>query len=262
MGGRIPYGFRLQEGSIHGKRTKTYVPCEEEAGQIQLMYKLYSDPSTSYGDIVSYFQAHGLTCRGKPWERARIADHLKNPVYVRADLDIYEFFQQQGTVIESPQEDFIGINGCYYYKGRSTNNRKQAVLKDNRLVLAPHEGLIPSAIWLKCHIKCLQNKQIQPARKVANTWLAGLAKCGRCHYALVYKKYKARRSHYLLCSHTNCYQKSEHSSAKSACLCPCRTKKAINTFCRTVKILGYNSRIGKGTCFTTCLFCAVLPIFC
>lgn len=172
MGGRIPYGFRLQEGSIHGKRTKTYVPCEEEAGQIQLMYKLYSDPSTSYGDIVSYFQAHGLTCRGKPWERARIADHLKNPVYVRADLDIYEFFQQQGTVIESPQEDFIGINGCYYYKGRSTNNRKQAVPKDNRFVLAPHEGLIPSAIWPKVPHK-MPAKQADSACTKSSQYMVG-----------------------------------------------------------------------------------------
>ena len=201
MGGRVPFGFRLQEGSINGKRTKTYVLCEEEADQIRLMYDLYSDPNTSYGDIIAYFQEHGITCRGKPWERARIADHLKNPIYVQADLDVYEFFQQQGTVIESPQEDFVGTNGCYYYKGRDTNTRKLADLRDNRLVLAPHEGFIPSDIWLKCRTKCLQNKQIQPGRKVVNTWLAGLVKCGNCHYALTFKKYNTRRARYLLCSH-------------------------------------------------------------
>jgi Site-specific recombinases, DNA invertase Pin homologs len=200
MGGRVPYGFRLKESAISGKRTKTYVPYEEEADQIRLMYDLYADPNTSYGDIVAYFQAHGITCRGKPWERARIADHLKNPVYVQADLDVYEFFQQQGTVIESPQEDFVGVNGCYYYKGRDANNRKLADLKDNRLVLAPHEGFIPSDVWLKCRIKCLQNKRIQSARKAVNTWLAGLVKCGNCHYALTFKKYHTRRSRYLLCS--------------------------------------------------------------
>lgn len=211
MGGRVPYGFRLKESSINGKRTKTYALCEEEADQIRLMYDLYSDPSTSYGDIVAYFQAHGITCRGKPWERARIADHLKNPIYVQADLDVYEFFQQQGTAIESPLEDFVGTNGCYYYKGRDTNNRKLADLKDNRLVLAPHEGFISSDIWLKCRIKCLQNKRIQPARKAVNTWLAGLVKCGNCHYALSFKKYNTRRSRYLLCSH-----KSNSKACKGA----------------------------------------------
>lgn len=201
MGGRVPYGFRLKEGSVNGKRTKTYVPCEEEAEQIRLMYDLYSDPNTSYGDIVAYFQEHGITCRGKPWVRARIADHLKNPIYVRADLDVYEFFQQRGAIIESPQEDFVGTNGCYYYKGRDADNRKLADLKGNRLVLAPHEGMIPSDVWLKCRAKCLRNKQVQPARKAVHTWLAGLVKCGNCHYALTFKKYRTRRSRYLLCSH-------------------------------------------------------------
>lgn len=201
MGGRVPYGFRLKEGLISGKRTKTYAACKEEADQIRLMYDLYSDPNTSYGDIAAYFRENGITCRGKPWGRARISEHLKNPIYVQADLDVYEFFQQQGTVIESPQEDFVGTNGCYYYKGRDANNRKLADLKDNRLVLAPHQGFIPSDIWLKCRVKCLKNRQIQPARKAVNTWLAGLVKCGNCHYALTFKKYKTRRARYLLCSH-------------------------------------------------------------
>ena len=201
MGGRVPYGFRLKESSINGKRTKIYVPCKEEAEQIRLMYDLYAEPDTSYGDIVACFRERGITCRGKPWERARISEHLKNPIYVQADLDVYEFFQQQGTMIESPQEDFVGTNGCYYYKGRDAGNRKLADLKDNRLVLAPHQGLVPSDIWLKCRMKGLQNKQIQLARKVVNTWLAGLVKCGNCHYALTFKKYRTCRARYLLCSH-------------------------------------------------------------
>ena len=200
MGGRVPYGFRLAGTVLNGKQTKTYILCEEEADQIKLMYKLYSDPAISYGDILFYFTKHGITCRGKPWTRARIADRLKNPVYVRADLDIYEFFQQQGTTIESPQEDFIGINGCYYYKGRDTRNRKQTELKENRLVLAPHEGFVSSDIWLKCRTKCLKNKQVQPGRKAVNTWLSGLVKCGNCHYALTFKKYSKRQARYLLCS--------------------------------------------------------------
>lgn len=200
MGGRVPYGFRLTDATLNGKRTKTYCLCEEEADQIRLMYELYTDPNTSYGDIIKYFNEHGISCRGKPWARARIADHLKNPIYVQADLDIYEFFQKQGAIIESDPENFIGVYGCYYYKGRDTENRKMADLKDNRLVLAPHEGIISSDIWLKCRIKCLQNKQIQPGRKVVNTWLSGLVKCGNCHYALTFKKYNTRRSRYLLCS--------------------------------------------------------------
>ncbi len=200
MGGRVPYGFRLRETVLNGKRTKTYTVCEEEAAQIRLMYQLYAEPNASYGDILTYMNKHGLTCRGNPWSRARIAEHLKNPIYVCADLDVYDFFQRQGTVIESDPQNFIGENGCYYYKGRTSKNRKLAELKDNRLVLAPHRGIVPADLWLKCRKKCLQNKQIQPGRKISNTWLAGLVKCGNCHYALTLKKYKTRRARYLICS--------------------------------------------------------------
>ena len=200
MGGRVPFGFRLAGTTLHGKRTKAYVPCREEAEQIRTMYELYSCSGTSYGDIAEYFRSHGDACRGKPWSRARIAGCLKNPVYVRADLDVYEFFRAEGTVIESPPEDFIGTNGCYYYKGRDSSGRKQTDLAGNRLVLAPHEGIVPSDLWLACRAKCLRNKQVQTGRKARNTWLAGLVKCGVCHYALTYKKYRARRARYFLCS--------------------------------------------------------------
>lgn len=200
MGGRVPYGFRLKETLLHGKKTKAYVPCEEEADQVRALYGLYSGPGVSYGDIADCFRQRGLTRRGKPWSRARIADCLKNPIYVKADLDVYEFFRGQGTVIESPQEDFIGKNGCYYYKGRGTRAGKRTQLKDSRLVLAPHEGIVPSEVWLACRAKCLRNRQVQSGRKARNTWLAGLIKCGVCRYALVYKKYRARRARYFLCS--------------------------------------------------------------
>ena len=96
--------------------------------------------------------------------------------------------------------DFIGTNGCYYYKGQDTAGRKQMNLEGNHLVLAPHEGIISSDLWLKCRAKCLEAQQIKPYQKAKNTWLAGKIKCGACGYALVDKHYSTTRSRYLLCS--------------------------------------------------------------
>ena len=36
---------------------------------------------------------------------------------VQADLDVYEFFKSQGTVIVNDVADFTGMNGCYLYQG-------------------------------------------------------------------------------------------------------------------------------------------------
>ena len=172
----------------------------EEAEQVRLIYELYSKPECSYGDIIRYFQAHGILKNGKPWGRTRLADVLRNPIYVRADLSVYEFYRDQGAIMANDPSDFIGTNGCYYYKGQDSVGRKQMNLEGNHLVLAPHEGIIPSDLWLKCRAKCLEAQQIKPYQKAKNTWLAGKIKCGVCGYALVDKHYPASGSRYLQCS--------------------------------------------------------------
>ena len=75
-------------------------------------------------------------------------------------------------------------NGCYLYQGRDVKEDKDRCLKDQILVIAPHEALIPSDVWLKCRKKLMMNKTFQQGRKPKNTWLAGKVKCGCCGYAL------------------------------------------------------------------------------
>jgi len=200
MGGRVPYGFQLVPTTIEGIKTSMYEIKPDEAEQVKLIYELYSKPECSYGDIIRYFQEHGILKNGKPWGRTRLADVLRNPIYVRADLSVYEFYRDQGAIMANAPSDFIGTNGCYYYKGQDSTGRKQMNLEGNHLVLAPHEGIIPSDLWLKCRAKCLEAKQIKPYQKAKNTWLAGKIKCGVCGYALVDKHYSTTGSRYFLCS--------------------------------------------------------------
>ena len=94
---------------------------------------------------------------------------LRNPVYVQADLDVYEFFKSQGTVIVNDVADFTGMNGCYLYQGRDVKASKKNDLKDQMLVLAPHEGIVPSDTWLTCRKKLMNNMKIQFARKATHT---------------------------------------------------------------------------------------------
>jgi uncharacterized Zn finger protein (UPF0148 family) len=53
------------------------------------------------------------------------------------------------------------------------------------MVLAPHEGLVSSDLWLTCREKMLNNKTLQiNGGKPTHTWLAGKVKCGVCGHAL------------------------------------------------------------------------------
>ena len=202
MGGKVPYGFQLKETVIDGVRTKMYAPVPEEAGVIRLIFSLYSAPLTSLGDVARRLTERGISKRdGKAFDRMRIRDMIVNPIYVRADRDIYDFFREQGTAVESPLEEFIGVNGAYLYSG-DQQKRKTISLEGHSLVLAPHEGIVRSSTWLRCREKCLKNSQVAKPVKAKATWLAGKIKCGYCGYALTAKSYHCKTkadNRYYLC---------------------------------------------------------------
>lgn len=205
MGGRIPYGYKLEPYTIDGKMTSRYVLEPEEARIVKLIFSMYAEPQTSYGDIVRYLVENGIkNARTKDgvWDRCRIADMIKNPIYVKADLDIYRFYKDQGAILHNSPDDYMGFNGCYLYSDKESG-RKSIHLEGQHVVLAPHEGIVPSYTWLKARVKCLNNKQIAKPMKARSSWLVGKVKCGKCGYALTATscKLKTKMLRYFVCSH-------------------------------------------------------------
>ncbi len=201
MGGRVPYGFALEKTIIEGIHTSKYVPVPEEEEQIKLLYALYSESGTSLGDVIRHLRDNGIVnVRGASWSTARLSELMRNPVYVKADADVYNFFKSQGADIINPVEDFTGHNACYLYKGVSSEKNKRSDINAKEVVLAPHEGIVSSKIWLKCRIKCLNNKQSTKSGKPKNSWLVGKVKCGNCGYALTVAKAKTKWGRYFVCS--------------------------------------------------------------
>lgn len=127
------------------------------------MYEMYADPQVSLHDITKKLTADGMrTYHGRPLSRATLGVILRNPIYVMADLDIYEFYKSQGTEIYNDAADFAGTNGYYYYQGKGNTEDKHRHLQGQTLVIAPHEGFIPSDLWLKCRKKILASPQGKP----------------------------------------------------------------------------------------------------
>ncbi|MCL1824128.1 MAG: recombinase family protein [Oscillospiraceae bacterium] len=186
MTGKPPYGFKLTPTVVNGINTKMYETESETAERVKLMFEMYAEPQNSFGDIARYFSGEGISEDGREFGRTTISQLLKNPAYVQADLDVYEFFKSQGAVIVNDAEDFTGTNGCYLFQGRDVAESKRNSLKDQILVIAPHEGLISSDTWLTVRKKLFNNthSSFRSGRKVATTWLGGKIKCGRCGYGL------------------------------------------------------------------------------
>ena len=189
MGGTIPYGFQAKPTVIDGINTKMMVEEPQTAAHVRLMFEMYADPQTSLGDIIRYFMERDITFNGKEMHRVSLASILRNPAYAQADLALYEFYKSQGAAIVNEAADFTGENGCYLYQGRDVAQSKKSSLKDQILVIAPHEGLVSSDVWLNCRRKLLSNHDFcGTSKKAKNTWLAGKIKCGRCGAALMYVK--------------------------------------------------------------------------
>lgn len=184
MSGAAPYGYRLEPTVVDGIRTKMMVADPETANLARLMLEMYAEPETSFGDIARYFAEQDIKVYDKDLTRGFLSQLLRNPVYAEADLELYEFFKSQGAAIINDPADFAGTNGCYLYQGRDVKEDKYKSLKDQILVVAPHEPIVSSEIWLRCRKKLMNNITFQNGRKAQNTWLAGKIKCGNCGYAL------------------------------------------------------------------------------
>lgn len=201
MGGVIPFGYSLEPYTINGIKTSRYVIVPEEAEVVRLIFQMYAQPQISFGDIMRYLSDNGIrTRRGVCWDRARISELVKNPIYLKADLDAYEFYKAQGTNIINDPSEFIGMNGCYLYTGHGAQ-RKTLSLEGQTLVLAPHEGIVSSELWLPARKKCLNNKQIAKPTKAKNSWLIGKARCAKCGHSLSAKLSRSRSVRYLMCGH-------------------------------------------------------------
>ena len=200
MGGPVPYGFGKVPTVIDGVHTSMYEPISEEADVVRRIFEMYSQPDTSYGDIIDSMNSLGIKRRGKNWVRQRIREMIINPIYVKADLDVYEFFSEHGAEIVDPPQDYIGENGCYSYKNRDDKKKNITAIEGNTIVIAPHKGIVDSVVWLNCREKCMGGKQVIPSQKAKNSWLCGKIKCGECGYALTVKQYDNGRRRYLRCS--------------------------------------------------------------
>ena len=118
-GGKTPFGFRTAPYVMDGVRTKKLVIEPTEAAFVRQMYEMYADPQVSLHDITKKLTADGMrTYHGRPLSRATLSVILRNPIYVMADLDIYEFYKSQGTDIYNDAADFAGTYGCIYYQGK------------------------------------------------------------------------------------------------------------------------------------------------
>ncbi|WP_058486808.1 recombinase family protein [Defluviitalea phaphyphila] len=185
MGGRAPYGYKKIETKVEGVKTYKFITNNTQSQWVVKMYDLYANSDMSLGQISDYLNDKGIkAAQGGAWDSSKISRILRNPVYVKADGDIYLYYKNKGCKISNKLEEFQGINGCYLYGKRKSNERKYTNVKNHVLSIALHKGIIDSKTFLTCQYKLDKNKQIKNTGKGKHSYLSGIVKCGYCGYSM------------------------------------------------------------------------------
>ncbi|HEX2927646.1 MAG TPA: recombinase family protein [Ruminiclostridium sp.] len=211
MGGPPPFGLDKVTAKVDGIKTSTFIPNKVQSQMVVKCFDMYGNTPSSLGDISNYLNDNNVnTPKGGPWDSCKISRILRNPVYVKADADIYIYYKNKGCIISNDINDFVNDFACYLYGKRDTNERKYTDVKDHVLSLTLHEGIVSSTVFLKCQYKLDVNKQIKNTGKGQHSWLSGLTKCGYCGYTMTvtctnnvygnYKYFKCRgKTNYKCC---------------------------------------------------------------
>lgn len=202
MGGRVPYGFRREPYVLNGKNTTHFIQEMAEASSILMMYMIFQEPSASSGDVIRELDRNSIknpNSKDGTWLPNRIMSIICNPIYVKADIHIYNFFKENGAIIHNPPEEFNGINGCYLFEDKEAG-KKRLRIQGHHLVIAPHEGFVPSDIWLRCRRKVKYSGVSKVDNSIKENWLSKKIKCGKCGYALFVRKQPRNSVRNYMCS--------------------------------------------------------------
>lgn len=193
MGGRLPYGFKLIETNVAGLKTKMYEENPEESMHIKYIYDVYSSDCVTLGRVLKALIGEGMeTIRGSSWTTNKIGTALRNPIYVKADVSIYDFFASRGAKIINDVSEFDGTHSIYLHgKGKHTGGVDD--LSDMKVVIAPHQGFIESSTWLRCQEILRRNKQIPRSVTGQRSWLSGLMVCEQCGCGMTVTQYQDTR---------------------------------------------------------------------
>lgn len=211
MGGRQPYGFELVPTVIHNIKTKKLNPVPSEAEQVRYIFEVYAQENVSLRRLLDILIAEGKKpLHGSEWSTAKLSALLKNPIYVKADSDIYDYYERHGVQMITDLSMFTGACGAQLY-GRTKHNPDDPDWSDMKLVLLTHEGLVESDIWLACQRKLEKNRQVGNSISNRTSWLSGKIICEKCGHTMTTIKGKVNKDGEIR-RYFNCTGKSHKKS--------------------------------------------------
>ena len=192
MGGRCPYGFALKDAVIHGIQTKMLTPIAEEISHVCRIFESYAVPNVTLRRLQDDLLQNGIVPTEGSWSTAKLSAIIRNPIYVKADNNIYEYFRRKNVKIVSDISEFDGTRGIQIY-GKTKHDPDSEDWSDMKIVVMSHEGVIDADLWLACQKKVEKNKKIGNSISNETSWLGGKIACAKCGKTMTVTKSGRRK---------------------------------------------------------------------
>jgi len=186
LGGPAPFGYDKVEVFVGG--IKTYTLCEnpKESLILREIFEEYIN-GKGMGEIARGLNDSGvISRRNRPWSETAISRILKNPVYVKANAEVYGYLKNLGGVMTNSLEEYSRDLGCYVYGGVRKGS-KFTDLENCFVSLGLHKGIVDASLWLRVQNISNKKKRHSNFGTGSLSWLQGLVKC-RCGYSCYVKK--------------------------------------------------------------------------
>ena len=185
LGGNTPTGYSSVEeiNVINNKKKKTYCLKEnEDIEKVELIFKNYLRLKSLTKLETFLLNKNILSINLKPYTRFSLKNILTNPVYVKSDKDIYNYYENQGINLYGGS--WNGINGLMIYN--KTTNLNHKILKRKKteewiISVGKHKGIIDGKTFINVAnlIEANNNMRYRKTNSLRSP-LSGLVKCANC----------------------------------------------------------------------------------
>lgn len=210
LGGDPPFGFsseRVKKMNIYTEENNGVVPKaktvsklvinEEEITVLKLIYEKYLELK-SLTKLESYFMINNIkTRKNKYFSIVALKSILTNPVYVKNDKEILQYYSDKGIYLYAEDEDRKKFDGKYgFLTFNKTSGKKEKKMSEWIIAVGLHPGVISSQDWIAVQ-NLLEKNTDKRYRAAGNpqkqTIVSGILKCKKCGCAMRPRNMDTRR---------------------------------------------------------------------